>query len=558
MSSTEFHSSYASNLSSIERTLAADQTQQAETVIAQVAQVEAGEKEAAADSEGNFNPAVLAKKIDLQATDKSARVERRTSTGEDSESIFQAIDPDQSFGEFNQRDQNRYFKLPQKDVVALAKELKLEDPPEKILEKVKRFVGEIDPVCIHKTFEFLTFLLTQEIKTQEPGPLREQLEKLRDTVHFAREEFFDKASEEVKRAIRSQEIEGFMLVASEAVDLQEAEQLSILTQTVVPELKEMKIGEINIGDGKVDLIMKENIMRDITDLVEHRAPDSEKVTVDKAFTNIISHLEKLIEDQENPPTEADKQKFINIHEAVVQTKATFRIHHAAELKIAADKSQPLKDIMMKMRHIVFNDRKLPEAIWLEYKDKSNGYKIFFKDAHDLFHFIGKTIKAKGLDKGELGRLNEACKDHQALVGMFKAVGKMNPAILTRMIRSGVVTMAVSREVYHAHINTQTLGKLFMEIIQERYPSREKLLQMAARLVEPMGGDRWEALNLRIAVLTIMRDLVKQVSPTRMYRTIQHRDDLFLAVIEALEDLEDDLDMLEAGALDEEASQESGT
>ena len=78
--------------------------------------------------------------------------------------------------------------------------------------------------------------------------------------------------------------------------------------------------------------------------------------------------------------------------------------------------------------------------------------------------------------------------------------------------------------------------------------------MTSRIVDPMGGDPWETVNIKIAVLTIMRDMIKQVSPSRLYRTMQHRDDLFLAVIEALEDLEDQLEEIDEEALDEQENE----
>lgn len=46
---------------------------------------------------------------------------------------------------------------------------------------------------------------------------------------------------------------------------------------------------------------------------------------------------------------------------------------------------------------------------------------------------------------------------------------------------------------------------------------------------------------QIYVLTQMRDNIRQVSLAKIFRSLQHRDELYNAVIEALEELEDELD-----------------
>lgn len=55
--------------------------------------------------------------------------------------------------------------------------------------------------------------------------------------------------------------------------------------------------------------------------------------------------------------------------------------------------------------------------------------------------------------------------------------------------------------------------------------------------------RFPGLSTRqkIIIINKFRDAVKSVAPNHIYRSIQHRDDVFMAVIEALEDLEDKLE-----------------
>jgi type III secretion protein W len=98
--------------------------------------------------------------------------------------------------------------------------------------------------------------------------------------------------------------------------------------------------------------------------------------------------------------------------------------------------------------------------------------------------------------------------------------------------------------FRSHINFQIMAKLFFDLAEERYPSSEKVNQLASRLVNPMTTDKFELIYLKIGLLNAMRNMVKEVSPSQLYRSIQHRDELFQAIIEALEELEDELEELE--------------
>ena len=110
----------------------------------------------------------------------------------------------------------------------------------------------------------------------------------------------------------------------------------------------------------------------------------------------------------------------------------------------------------------------------------------------------------------------------------------------------------------SHLNYEVLANFFFDLAEERYPSSEKIKQMTASLVDPMTRDSWENVNIKIAVLSAMRNMVKAVSPNQLYRSLQHRDDLFLAIIEALEDFEDDLEEIEDKLSQEQEEEEAET
>lgn len=116
---------------------------------------------------------------------------------------------------------------------------------------------------------------------------------------------------------------------------------------------------------------------------------------------------------------------------------------------------------------------------------------------------------------------------------------------------------MDRKTFRSRLNFEVLSKLFFDIAEERYPSSEKMKQLVSKLVTPLAKNHLEGVYVQIAVLNVMRDMIKEVSPAQLYRSMQHRDDLYLAIIEALEDLEDELEELEE-KLEQEQEEEAET
>lgn len=110
---------------------------------------------------------------------------------------------------------------------------------------------------------------------------------------------------------------------------------------------------------------------------------------------------------------------------------------------------------------------------------------------------------------------------------------------------------MDKDIFKNQLNFETIAGLFFEISEERYPAADKILQLTSRIVDPTTPDIYERINIKISLLSAIRNMVREVSPTRLYRTMQHRDDLLAAVLDALENLEDELEELEEGQEDEE-------
>ena len=103
---------------------------------------------------------------------------------------------------------------------------------------------------------------------------------------------------------------------------------------------------------------------------------------------------------------------------------------------------------------------------------------------------------------------------------------------------------MDRKQFRTKFDFKILTKLFFDAAEERYPTSDKMKQLIGKIVYPLGTNPLESLHLEIAILNAMREMIKQVAPTLLYRSLQHRDDLYMAIIETSEDLEDDLEDLE--------------
>jgi len=110
---------------------------------------------------------------------------------------------------------------------------------------------------------------------------------------------------------------------------------------------------------------------------------------------------------------------------------------------------------------------------------------------------------------------------------------------------------MNKEIFKNHLGFEKIASLFFEISIERYPVPDKILQTASKLIDPLTKDLHERLVLKISILSAIRNMVREVSPTRLYRSIQHRDDLLSAILDASEALEDEIEELEESFEDDE-------
>lgn len=194
------------------------------------------------------------------------------------------------------------------------------------------------------------------------------------------------------------------------------------------------------------------------------------------------------------------------------------------------------------RDITGNPRE-PVTMFLELSDRFP-YKELRKVLGFLFHSLGADLKSQGpsIEPGLLSRLLQEVRSLQAVLGVYQFFKARTKLINFLFDREG---MEMPK-----NLNFELLAKQFVLLLQERYPTGDKVLQMAGKL----GIDKW--ILAKIIVFSQLRDAIREVALNQLYRSVQHRDELFNAILEALEALEEELDEYREKEEDEREKEQS--
>jgi type III secretion protein W len=146
----------------------------------------------------------------------------------------------------------------------------------------------------------------------------------------------------------------------------------------------------------------------------------------------------------------------------------------------------------------------------------------------VLHSLGADIKSKGpsIPREELQKYLTETRNMQAILGVYKYFYSRMRLIASSFDRQGLVLPS--------RINFETLSRIFMRFILERYPSVDKALLLSQQM-----GIAGEELAQLIIYLQF-RDAMRQVAP-RLFRDEKHRQELLMCFMETLEDLEEELE-----------------
>lgn len=174
------------------------------------------------------------------------------------------------------------------------------------------------------------------------------------------------------------------------------------------------------------------------------------------------------------------------------------------------------------------------------------FKELKKVVDFLLHSLGADMKAKGpsIPRGQLHRLITETRSLQAILGVYRFFRSRMPLMDKMFQKEGLDVPP--------QLTFESMAKQFMALAGERYPSADKVLQSASKL----GIEKW--IIAKIIAFSQLRDAIREVAVNQVYRSLQHRDELYMAILEALEDLEDQLEELLDRRYDEDEDESEDT
>ncbi len=142
----------------------------------------------------------------------------------------------------------------------------------------------------------------------------------------------------------------------------------------------------------------------------------------------------------------------------------------------------------------------------------------------LLKGLGYDFKSKGpsIQQAELVRLMTETRNLQSILWVY----------LFFKSRMGLIRSLFSKygTAMKESLTFEAIAKEFIKLVEERYPSVLKLFKQAEQLgLDDLG---------KIILLIQYRDAIRGLSP-RLYKSLKHRQDLLLVILEALEELEEE-------------------
>lgn len=274
----------------------------------------------------------------------------------------------------------------------------------------------------------------------------------------------------------------------------------------------------------------------LKELRRYLKPDDDKETILKKVQQFYPDVSLADEALDFLMETTDGDLFRNIQGAKEDFNAAFgreiaagrNIHEEARAAAGGKLGTPT-DLRQLYRDITGNPRDSSTLF-----DELSGrytFKDLAKVSKFLLHSLGADMKSQGpsIPRGFLHTLINETRSLQAILGVYTFFsGRMD--LLKKLFNKEALPIP-------NQLTFEALAKQFMSLVAERYPTSSKVLQKAANLGIEDG------LQAKIFVISQLRDAVRAMAPNYIYKSIPHRDEVYMSIIEALEDLEEELDEL---------------
>lgn len=238
---------------------------------------------------------------------------------------------------------------------------------------------------------------------------------------------------------------------------------------------------------------------------------------------------QFLESTTNPHTKLGKN--------VRQARALLLARHAREVKAGRNINETAQEFQKKglanassLRELYQDVTKNPKEPTTLFEELSSQFSFnkMKQVLSFILHSLGKDMKSKGpsISVAELTRLFAEARTMQAILSIYRFFYN----------RMTLIKDAYSRESldFPEGLNFEVLSKQFAKYIQEKYPSPDKVLRLSAlmKIEDEIIG--------QIIIYTQFRDALRGVSP-KLFRSQKQRQELLMALIETISELDDLLD-----------------
>jgi type III secretion protein W len=159
------------------------------------------------------------------------------------------------------------------------------------------------------------------------------------------------------------------------------------------------------------------------------------------------------------------------------------------------------------------------------------YKDLKKIIDFMLHSLGADLKSGGpsIAPGLLHRLISETRNMQAILGVYRFFRNR-----MRLVEKSFGEQNISMP---KELSFESMAKVFMGLAEDRYPTASKVHQTTSQLGIA------NAPLAKSVVYSQMRDGVREVARDLVFTTVQHRDELWNAIVEFLMDVEDQLESM---------------
>ena len=406
---------------------------------------------------------------------------------------------------------------------------------------------------------------------ESPSSLKEESESVASSALKSRKL---EPKREVKKPEKAERAQESVLIRRDNPDMQdEAKRFCRREENQFFRMDEEKLQDLmeELGRGITSETDTETIVKLISDQLSTAGKRPDVAIIDKAMAFLLEVAKKMLDKGTLPPEQQAalqkifvqlnkaKDEFYKSNQKDIDTSSNVIEVVDTIVEYAQASGVTTSDVLSHIRTIVYD----PQDFWTKFNFyKEKGYHYMMKEFKAIFTFSGKRFKDSRIPRGEMSRIIDETKTLQAILQVYRHF-KRNTALAQNLFE-------LNGDTLPPYINYETLSGTFVKLVEERYPSAEKALQIIAALLPELLAEelayqenkktmsrsgKMRNIRGRIVLLTLMRDAIKEVSPTKVYRSLQHRDDLYLSIIEGLERLEDELEDLEEEELAEEEQQE---